>query len=379
MIYLDNAATSFPKPQAVCEELDNVNRNYAVNAGRGSYGLAAKANTLIDEARKNIAKLVGVMMEDVFFLPSDTYAMNVIINGLNWDNQKTVYVTPFEHNAVMRPLHIIEKNKKIKIKVIPFDLNGRLQQEKLAEMFASEKPDYLFLNHASNVLGCMIPLKTIFELSKPWKPIITVDVAQTIGIVDLRLIRDYVDFLVFAGHKNLQGPIGIGGFISTSKVDLISVFAGGNGSDSLNLDMPSKGNLKYEIGSPNISAIAGLNAGIKWINAIGIEKIASHKEALIRKLVTELEKLDNIKFFKPEESDYKIGVISFIVEGYEAVDVGQILNDEFDIAVRTGHHCAPNTNIVFNDIEYGGTVRVSVGCFNTEDDILKLINAIRSL
>ena len=379
MIYLDNAATSFPKPKCVCDAIDEVNRNLMVNAGRGTYKLAAKANSLINETKMNLAKMAGVMAEDVYFLPSDTYAMNCIINGLDWTSKKTVYVTPFEHNAVMRPLQLKVNSGQAKIKFIPFNSDFSIDEERFKDMLVMDKPDYIFVNHASNVIGNIVCVKAIYELSKEWKPIITLDVAQTIGLLDLRKVKAYVDFFVFAGHKNLQGPLGIGGFISIKDVKLNVSLAGGNGSDSLNLDMPETGSARYEIGSPNISAIAGLNAGIKWIEDVGMGKIVAHKKDLISKLVKGLETVEKVTVFKPREEDFITGVISFAVKSYESADVGQILDDEFDIAVRTGHHCAPTVNKVIDDIEYGGTVRVSVGYFNTEEDIDKVIEAIRSL
>lgn len=379
MIYLDNAATSFPKPKSVCDAIDDINRNLMVNAGRGTYRLAAKANALIHEARMNLAKLVGAMEEDVFFLPSDTYAMNCIISGLDWSSKKTVYVTPFEHNAVMRPLKIKVNEGKANIKLIPFDLDFSMNQEALKDMLAMDKPDYIFVNHASNVLGNIIDVKTIYEMSKAQKPIIILDAAQTIGLLDLRKIREYVDLIVFAGHKNLQGPFGVGGFVNLKDVKLNVVFAGGNGADSLNLDMPETGSGRYEIGSPDISAIAGLNAGIRWVYETGIDNIAAHKCHLISKLVIGLEEIEKVTVFAPKAEDFIIGIISFVVNGYESSDVGHILDDEFDIAVRTGHHCAPTVNRLIHDLEYGGTVRVSVGYQNTDEEIARLIKAIRSL
>lgn len=379
MIYLDNAATSFPKPECVCDAMNEVNRNLMVNAGRGTYKLAAKANSLINETKMNLAKMAGMMAENVYLLPSDTYAMNCIINGLDWSSEKIVYVTPFEHNAVMRPLHLKVKIGQAKIKFIPFKSDFSINEEEFKEMLSLDKPDYIFINHASNVIGNIVCAKTIFELTKKWKPIITLDAAQTIGLLDLRKVKTYVDFIVFAGHKNLQGPLGIGGFITTKAKKLNVVFAGGNGSDSLNLDMPETGSARFEIGSPNISAIAGLNAGIKWVEEIGLENITKHKQSLISKLVKGLETIEKVVLFKPKEEDFITGVISFVVNGYESADVGQILDDEFDIAVRTGHHCAPTVNKVIEDLEYGGTVRVSVGYFNSEDDIDGFIEAIRSL
>jgi len=379
MIYLDNAATSFPKPECVYNAIDEVNRNLMVNAGRGTYKLAAKASALINETRINLANMLGVMADDVFFLPSNTYAMNYVVNGLDWTSNKTVYVTPFEHNAVMRPLHLKAKSGQVTIKFIPFNSDYSIDEEDFKNMIAMDYPDYIFINHASNVIGNIVNVKIIYELTKLWKPIITLDVAQTIGLVDLRKVKPFVDFIVFAGHKNLQGPLGIGGFVSTKNIKLNITFAGGNGSDSLNLDMPELGSTRYEIGSPNISAIAGLNAGIKWINAVGIENIKAHKYHLISKLVEGLKTVDKVTVFKPQNEDFITGVLSFVVEGYESSDVGKILDDEFNIAVRTGHHCAPTVNRIINDIEYGGTVRVSVGYFNTDEDIDRLIDAIRSL
>ena len=379
MIYLDNAATSFPKPECVCNAMDEVNRNLLVNAGRGTYKLAAKANSLINETKMNVAKMVGTMSEDVYFLPSDTYAMNCIINGLDWKSKKTVYVTPFEHNAVMRPLQLKVNLGQASIKFIPFNYDFSIDEKAFKDMLIKDNPDYIFVNHASNVIGNLVCVKTIYELSKEWEPIITLDVAQTIGLIDLRKIKGFVDFMAFAGHKNLQGPLGIGGFITTKATKLNVSFAGGNGSDSLNLDMPETGSARYEIGSPNISAIAGLNAGIKWVTDVGIENITAHKYRLISKLIKELENFRKVTVYKPKKEDFITGVISFVVDGYESSDVGQILDDEFDIAVRTGYHCAPTVHKIIDDTAYGGTVRVSVGYFNTEDDIDKLIEAIRSL
>ena len=379
MIYLDNAATSFPKPESVYHAIDEVNRNLMVNAGRGTYKLAAQANLLINETRINLAKMLGVMAEDVFFLPSDTYAMNCVINGLDWTSKKMVYVTPFEHNAVMRPLHLKVKMGQATIKFIPFNSDFSINEESFQNMIDTDSPDYIFVNHASNVIGNIINIKAIYELTKFCKPIITLDVAQTIGLLDLRKIKAFVDFIVFAGHKNLQGPIGIGGFASTRDIKLNITMAGGNGSDSLNLDMPETGSARYEVGSPNISAIAGLNAGIKWINDVKMENIATHKCGLISRLVDGLKFVDKVTIFKPKNEDFITGVLSFVVKGYESVDVGKILDDEFNIAVRTGHHCAPTVNNIIDDIEYGGTVRISVGYFNTNEDIDRLIEAIRSL
>lgn len=380
MIYFDNAATSFPKPEEVYKKMDFVNRHLAVNAGRGEYNLALEADAEIGETRKKIARLMGVQSEKVFFTPSNTMAMNVIIQGLDWDRFKTVYVTPFEHNAVMRVLEVLRQNFSFAIKILPFCSKTYLPDfERIDREFAIDKPDYIFINHASNVIGKIVPVEELLKIAKPYNPIVIVDVAQTIGVVDVGRVAKQVDFTVFAGHKGLYGPLGVGGFVDNSKITLKTVFAGGTGSDSRNLSMPKYGALKFEIGSPNIVAISGLGAGADFIELHGLQNIVEHKVSLMRYFLNGIKGIPKIKVFELEESDYALGLVSFVVEGYESSDVGQILNDEYDIAVRTGFHCAPIIHDLIDSLEYGGTVRVSFGYFNTKSEIDVLLDALRSL
>ena len=379
MIYFDNAATSFPKPDCVLNKLDVINRSLAVNAGRGSYALAHNANEIIKETRCRVAKLAGTTDDKVIFYPSNTFAMNGIINGVKWDKHKNVYVSPFEHNAIMRPLSLKEKQYGCNIKVLPFNNDGIFQADEAARLFSKDSPDYIFISHASNVTGTILPIEEISALAKQYKPLVILDIAQTFGAVDVKHDSQFVDFLVFAGHKSLMGPLGIGGFINLKNYELDLAFAGGTGSDSLNLDMPHSTSLRYEIGSPNIAAIAGLNEGVKWIENVGIENIFAHKQNLINALIKGLQGKQGCHICLNNENNYKLGVVSFMVDGYESHDVGSILNDEFDIAVRTGYHCAPLIHDLIKSKEYGGTIRVSVGYFNTMEEINKLISAIRSL
>lgn len=379
MIYFDNAATSFPKPECVLNKLDEINRNLAVNAGRGSYALAHKANEIINETRCRVAKLAGTTVDRVVFYPSNTFAMNSIINGLKWDKQKTVYVSPFEHNAVMRPLSLKEKQYGCSIKILPFNENGDFQADETVRLFSKDSPDYIFISHASNVTGTILPIEEISALARQYKALIVLDIAQTFGAVDVKRYSQFVDFFVFAGHKSLMGPLGVGGFINLNDYELDLAFAGGTGSDSLNLEMPHSTSQRYEVGSPNIAAIAGLNEGIKWIENVGVENISLHKHSLIKTFVEGLKGKHKCHICLDDDNNYKLGVVSFIVEGYEAHDVGSILNDEYDIAVRTGYHCAPLVHSLINSKDYGGTIRVSVGYFNTVEEMQKLISAIRSL
>lgn len=374
MIYLDNAATSFPKPEMVYLALDLANRNLSFNAGRGGYSAAQAATDAIDCARRAVAKIASCSSSNVAFTPSATIAANILINGLDWTGNKTVYVSPYEHNAIIRPLHYC----KCDVKILPFNENHVFDLEKAEMLFSDCPPDYIFATHASNVVGNKLPIEQISELAKVYDSKLFVDVSQTIGVFNLSDCQA-ADCLIFAGHKNLLGTFGVGGLINNSNLNLNVSISGGNGSDSLNHAMPDKYPSRMEPGSANVVAISSLSYGINWILNKGLDSIQAHKASLIEMLIDGLSNIPFVHVYDIKKEDYSTGVISFVVDDYDVADVGSILNDEFDIAVRTGYHCAPLVHDLLDSKKYGGTVRVSVGCFNTDADILAIINAIRSL
>lgn len=382
IIYLDNAATTYPKPEIVYSTMDMFLRTSCVNAGRGSYKLATEANSLIEETRKLLLNLVNSKNGKVIFSPSATIAINQVLRGLDWRKIKNVYVSPFEHNAIIRTLWSLKKIYHFEINIIPFDnISFELNESDLKVKYVKNNPDLIIMSHVSNVTGFILPIKKCNELAKKYNPISIVDCAQSLGVVSVDVTKDfnYCDFIIFAGHKSLYGPFGIGGFIQlTDKVKLDSVITGGTGSDSTNLEMPEYEH-KYEAGSYNVSAIAGLNAGIKWINSIGREEIYLHKKKLSELLIEGLEEISGVEVYRPEDLDNHIGVLSFNLDGYVANDIGKILDDDFNICVRTGHHCSPYIGRFLNGNAINGTIRVSIGFFNTDNDIIKLINAINSM
>jgi len=382
MIYLDNAATTFPKPECVYQCVDSLQRNSAVNVGRGSYHVAEEANKIVDETRLLLADLVGAdHSNNVAFAPSATIAANEIVFGLDWDTYKVVYVSPFEHNAIARPLNLIKKQYGIKIKILPFD--GETQHVDIDEVerqFALDKPDYVFLNHISNVTGTIVPVTHIASIAKQYGAIVIVDGSQSVGILKYDLKKTDIDYLIFAGHKNLYSSWGIGGFISNSESSIIKpVFAGGTGSDSLNLEMNNSMPNGFEFGSPNIIAISSLNTSIKWLNEIGVKTISQKKECLMSKLICGLQNDKKIKLYLPNDLSNHTSVLSINVNEYEPSEVGMILDSEFDIAVRTGYHCAPFIHKLLGTEDTMGTVRISLSYFNNDSDIEKLLEAIRSL
>lgn len=380
-IYLDNAATTFPKPECVYDGMDNFTRKYGVNAGRGSYYLSEKAREIIEDTRKEIISLVNLENKNnVIFTPSATIAINQILNGLNWNNIKNVYITPFEHNAAVRTLFSIKEKYDINIIMIPFDnLTFELKELEFKVSLAENNPDILFMSHVSNVTGYILPIEKVLCTLKNYDVIKIIDCAQSLGLLELDLKKYSFDFAIFAGHKALYGPFGIGGFIYNSSIELKEYILGGTGADSTNLKMPKEKPYRYEAGSYNIQAIAGLNFAIKWIKNTSIQTIFNHEKKLINLLIDQIENLPNMELYLPKNLDRHIGIIALNVNGFESTDLSQILDEEFNIYVRAGHHCAPNLGNFLSGRATKGTLRISLNYFNTEEDISKLIYSLYSL
>lgn len=380
-IYFDNAATTFPKPNKVYEDMDMNYRSFGVNAGRSSYKLAREASNLISETRKKLAALVNYDQEEkVIFSSSATIALNQIIGGLDWDENKTVYVTPFEHNAIMRPLNYIKDKFNIKIEIIPFDpVTFELDIAELNLKFSRNFPDFIFMSHVSNVTGFILPVEEIIQVAEKYSSVVVLDCSQSMGLISIDIKKIKADYFVFAGHKTLYGPFGIGGFIDNSKVKLSDVITGGTGSDSLNLKMPDIYPGKYEAASPNILSIAGLHSALDWIKDVGIDNIRENEIKLTKDLIDGLKDIDEIKMYLPKNLDNHVGIISFNLENYNPDELGQILDEDFNIAVRTGYHCAPLIHNFLNTVERNGTVRLSLSYFNSDKEVEYAIRCLKEL
>ena len=375
MIYLDNAATSFPRPEAVCAEMDRVNRTLSVNAGRGGYKAAREASEIIYDTKKKLAELFHCTGKaDVVLTPSVTQAFNQVLNGLDISENTVVYITAYEHNAIARTMESIRQRTGCTVCIIPMEEKTlEIDLKKTEYLFHEKNPDIVISTVISNVTGYMLPVKDLFELAKQHHAITIADAAQAAGLIDIDLDEIKADIIGFAGHKTLCGPFGIGGFIIRKDVSLKCILTGGTGSDSLNLSMPQSAPGRYEAGSENIVAIAGLHAALEWLSA---NQHMEHIKELTDYLVDGLSKNPDVTVFTTNQ---QLGIVSFVVEGYDSGDIGQILDDEFDIAVRTGYHCAPYIHKYLQDIPYAGTVRVGIGPFNTKEDIDTFIEAVESL
>ena len=381
MIYFDNAATTYPKPECVYTAVDKCQRNFGVNAGRGTYKTARQASELIQRTRAVLAELVNISNENnVIFSPSATVAMNIVLNGLDYNSNTTVYITPFEHNAVARPLKRLSDIFGFSIEMLPFD--GRTQEldkEVMRNKFIVKHPDIVVVNHISNVTGKLLPVDEIFNASREYGAVNILDASQSLGLVPIDLSSQKTDFLVFAGHKNLYGSFGTGGFIYNSNVTLKTFLTGGTGSDSLNLNMPKQLPDRYEPASHDIISISALNASLSWIREQSVKRIYSHKKELTDYTVQRLSELPSITLYLPENRETHIAIISLTHTDYRPEELADILDNDFDIAVRNGYHCAPYVHKLIGTEDNGGTVRISIGYFNTKNDIDSLINALREL
>lgn len=370
--YFDNAATTYPKPEAVYAFMDKFYRENGGNAGRGQYKLAASASRVISETRKMLQTVLLCENKEVVFAPSATLAMNMVLQGIIFPNMN-VYISPFEHNAVTRTLHALEERLAITVSLLPFDLHTGYDLEATRSAFNNRKPDVLIISHASNVCGLIAPIDALTTLAKEYNCVTVLDIAQTAGLVPLNIGSNNIDYAVFAGHKTLYGPIGIGGFVKKPETNPVPILFGGTGVESALQDMPHDTPARYEMGSQNIQAIAGFHAALAWFLDHS-DVIRSTEEANHKRLLSILQAHSNINIVGPKDRTSCIGVVSCLFDDYSSDNIGDVL-DRLGIAVRTGLHCAPIAHKTLGTFP-AGTVRFSVSFFTTENDFQTLEAAL---
>jgi selenocysteine lyase/cysteine desulfurase len=382
LIYLDNAATTYPKPECVYQAADKFYRLYGGNAGRGANPLARKSAELIAETRVMLSDWLGASSpERVILTPSATVALNLAILGAKLRHGDVVYATPFEHNSVLRPLEHLRQSVGVFINEIPFDRpTMACQLDSLAVQFRAEPPALVCITQASNVCGIMPPVLEIARLAKKTNPeaVVVVDGAQVAGLHLLLLGGSLVDAYIFSGHKSLHGPYGTAGLVLSSDWRPTPLLYGGTGTISESVKMPSDLPSAYEAGSHNVWAIAGLKAALKWLHASGRESIVSHKLDLACQLRDELENLPGIRMHVPSEVEAWCGVLSFAIEGIRSQSIEITLGSK-GIAVRAGLHCAPWSHRWLGTVKNGGSVRVSLGFKSSLGDVKQLVNAISNI
>lgn len=310
MAYFDNAATTYPKPEVVYTFMDEFYRANGASVGRGNYEKAMSVSHLLQGTRKRLQKLLNCYAKQVVFTPTATIALNIILQGLFHGERKTVYITPFEHNAVTRTLHHFEGENTVEVFELTVSRDLQYDLDAIKRQFSDHKPDVLIMSHASNVCGLVAPVEALSVMAKEYGAVVIVDMAQTAGLIPCNIGLETIDFAVFAGHKTLYGPTGISGFVMNPDVTLKPVFFGGTGYDSANQDMPSSLPERFEMGTMNSSGIAGLNAALRWIDQTGIEVIAKKEEENRNRLIDLLGRYDFVQLVGAREDRQYVGVVS---------------------------------------------------------------------
>ena len=375
MAYFDNAATTFPKPECVYTAMDDFYRQSGGSAGRGGYGKALSAKSLVDETRQSLQALLHCPAKQVIFTPTATIALNMIIQGIIATGVKNVYITPFEHNAVTRVLHHFEAQKQIRVMQLSVDPKTLVYDlEKIRYQFADVRPDLVIMSHASNVIGLVSPVEAIAGLARQYGATTVVDMAQTAGLVDLNVGLESIDFAVFAGHKTLMGPTGISGFVMNPAYKLPPVLFGGTGYDSANQDMPDSLPERYEMGTLNTVGVAGLNAALNWLSSQGIDKVRAKEEKKREQLFKLLREYDFLRVVGNVPGREYVGIVSCLMDGISSDAAGSVFSER-NIAVRTGLQCAPLAHQFLGTFP-AGTIRFSVNCLTSDEDFAELESAL---
>lgn len=367
MYYFDNASTTFPKVEAVYDKTMEIYKNLGVNFSRNRSNKSEKANNIKKGLVKNLKKIFSSNGK-IILNSSATFSLNEILRGLDYTEIKNVYISPFEHNAVYRTIKNLQEIHGFNLNIIKFK-GFDLDKNNMELQFMSQKPDLIISTHASNVFGNVIDVESIFKASKEYNSITILDGAQTSGLLDFSKISNLCDFIVFAGHKTLYGPSGIGGYLYNNKnIILKPLLYGGTGIKSEEVDMPSDMPERYEAGSPNLVGIIGLKLSTDWVLEVGIENIRKTEEKNHERLIELLEEYEyDISF---EIAKKRVGVISIIANDYTPQELGNIL-EGYDIYTRTGMHCSPLAHKHMGTDE-NGTIRFSVSYFTREKDFEKL-------
>ena len=285
-VYFDNAATTFPKPEEVYCFMDSFYRKCGVNVGRGQHKLASQAAAMVAETRRLLLDLNHCPNRMVIFTPSATEALNIILSGIILKDGLNIYISPFEHNAVTRVVNHLNQVFTLNVFELAFDKSAFTYDiEKIKYQFVECKPDVVIISHASNVCGVLAPIAEVCALSKSYGGENVIDMCQTMGLIDTNLNNENIDYAVFAAHKTLYGSLGLGGFICKKNAKPEPLLYGGTGIDSANPLLPGTLPERYEVGSPNVPAIAGLNAALKWITKQGIQEIYERSSQIIDSLL----------------------------------------------------------------------------------------------
>lgn len=377
-IYADNAATSFPKPEPVYEFMSSFFRERAFSPGRASYDAALETEQLVYETRKLLTEFFGGNEVDrLTFCYNASDALNMLIFGLV-NKGDHVVTSMLEHNSVLRPLHHRREAGEIEVTHVPADGHGYLDPDDVERAFR-KNTRVVILNHVSNVTGTVQPITEVGRRCRKAGVLFVVDASQSAGTIPIDMSAMCIDALAFTGHKGLMGPSGIGGICSLTGVDIRPTRFGGTGINSMDRSHIDAFPYRLECGTLNVLGIAGLNAGVKWIQREGLERIHANEMQLWHLLKAGLEQLDGVVSYCTDWTGPRTAVLSMNLAGWLPADLGMVLDVDHGIAVRTGLQCAPLVHEQIGTIASKGTVRFSLGPFNTPKQVGTIVSALREV
>jgi cysteine desulfurase/selenocysteine lyase len=380
LIYFDNAATAWPKPDMVYDAMISNYRKLGVNPGRSGFDLAIEAGNIVEDLRKRLTKFFGGdedAPERLCFGYNATDALNLIIQGTLSPGDHVV-TTNLEHNSVIRPVNHLVRDAGVEATFVPFDDWGYLDPD---DIKAAIRPNtrLVIVNHGSNVIGTVQPVAEIGAVCREMDVIFAIDTSQTAGVIPIDMKAMNVDVLAFTGHKALMGCTGIGGLCVRKDIEIRQTRSGGTGVNSVHPYHLEEYPFRMEFGTPNVVGIASLMAGQDWIEMTGIENIYAHEMGLARKLVDGLGQVDGVTIYCCDRMENHLSTVTINVEGMDAGNVGIMLDAQFNIATRTGLHCAPLVHKQIGTLELHGGVRFSIGAFNTDDQVSTAIEAMAEI
>ncbi len=378
LIYLDNAATTYPKPEPVYDFMDRFYRKNGVNPGRSGYDKTLECEELVFSTRKMLTEFFnGTNPYQLTFSYNASDSLNMIIQGMVSKGDHVI-TSNVEHNSVLRPLYHKKHAGEIDVTYIPFDSHGYLDPDDVRRAFR-KNTRLVIINHGSNVIGTIQPVAEIGHHCREAGIYFAVDASQTAGHIPIDVQSMCIDLLAFTGHKCLFGPTGIGGSYIGDDVPIKGTRFGGTGVRSAYPFHLEEFPYRMEVGTLNIVGVAGLCAGNKWIKEQGIENLHRKDMALWQQLRDGLRQIEGVSLYCADSADNHNGVLSFNVQGWEAGDVGTMLDVDHNIACRTGLHCAPLVHVQLGTDKIHGSVRFSIGPFNTEEHITTAIEAVKEI
>ncbi len=374
--YLDNAATSYPKPESVYRTVDSYMRKVGASAGRGAYREAAEAETLLESVRSKLLALMGAESGRMIFTLNATDAINLALKGVLVEKDHVI-TTHLDHNSILRPLKAMEQAGRISVTRVPCSSTGRVDPDDIRKAVRRETRMIATL-HGSNILGTLNPVREIGEVAREHGLIFLLDAAQTMGSRLVRPSETGAGMIAFPGHKGLLGPLGTGALYFDASLDPCPLREGGTGSRSESDSQPEDYPDRWEAGSHNLPGIAGLGAGLDYILERGLDDIHREKRRLTVLFLEKLERIDGLALYGPRDAASREGVFSLNVPGIDPHVLGGVLDREYGIKGRAGLHCAPLAHKAAGSFETG-SFRLSLGPFNTEEQIDRSAEALESV